>query len=361
MKADSLSQRKKRRPSHIVVFGIGWLAAILTSALCGCNRHPPPAAREPAAPIASPLQALAAQPAPIRAASAPSGDTPATTELVISGAPPPDDGRGMGVVVATRLNLRAHASTSERILDTFRCGDIIDITGRDGAWYAVKSGELAGYSHSSYIFRIGPGGLRPHCTRGVAARREPDQPLNGRAERHKRAAKHAPDADSAGPAPDGELPIAEEIPRKAATAPAAAPASAEHAPPDAGTPALGPAPAAASVPAPPPIDRGPAQIVFAQDSSQVSPSRFPHQLHQGKFPCSKCHHPVSGSSGHLSRINGIESNNNKRCRSCHIDGSGNVKLAAEDAMHHTCRDCHAALGPSQAPRAPRKCPECHKP
>lgn len=36
----SLARRKKRRNSHLILFGIGWLVSLLTAALCGCRQRP---------------------------------------------------------------------------------------------------------------------------------------------------------------------------------------------------------------------------------------------------------------------------------------------------------------------------------
>lgn len=328
-----------------------------------------------------------------------------------------DDAPGLGVVIATRLNVRGQAGMGHRPVDTVACGDIVDITGREGVWYAIRLGTLSGYAHSSYIFRIGAGGVRPRCSRGVAARREPDRQLPMTASRQAQApapasARARATSPPAEAVPDGELPVADlpsagpaqasrgdrptqsggresSRPPETGTPPQASAATAEAAPAkadkalnsegenDAKRPSATATSAPATSPAGPPHgagsrgatvvpatsqDLGPAQVVLAQNSSQVAPSRFPHRQHQSKLACSKCHHPVSAGAGPLKRgpADG-DSNQNKRCRSCHVDGSGAVKVAAEDAMHRTCRDCHTVMGPSLAPRAPRRCAECHKP
>jgi len=273
-------------------------------------------------------------------------------------------------VIATQLNLRVDAGTAHRIKDTLRCGDIAYIAGQKGAFYQVLLGDLSGYAHSAYIFRIGAGGLRPRCSRGAAARSEQDQPLAGKAKRQKVASKPNRQETVIGAAPDGDP---EPVPALGTPAPdnttgaqgvattdvdKSAPANSQ----------LGSAPASlvTSVSAAAPRaavkeqEPGPSKVLFAKDSTEVAPSEFPHHAHQAKFACAKCHHPVQRGSGGLSRVAGEDANESKRCRDCHKDGSGDVKVALEDAMHRTCRDCHTAMGANMAPRAPRRCADCHK-
>lgn len=313
---------------------------------------------EPERPVSAP--APAAQLAPKA--------EPATSAPAAAAESPMDNERGFGVVIATRLNVREKAGTGHRVLDTLRCGDIVDIRDKDGAWYSVAVQGLAGYAHSSYVFRVGPGGARPICRRpapGPGGRRvseEPAAPIRLQAERSRDPAPTGPKVPSA---PDGNLPIEEPARLAAAeqkTKTAEVKTEPGHA--DGGTPEPRDAGVAAKAAAPArALDRGPASVLFAQDSTKVAPSGFPHQLHQARLACSKCHHPVSAAGAPLQKLADGEANHNKRCRSCHKSGdqaAGAVGVALEDAMHRTCRDCHTALGPERAPRAPRKCAECHR-
>ena len=285
---------------------------------------------------------------------------------------PPDDGQGLAVVLASKLNLRrVPAAQPQTILSTLSCGDIVAIEGRDGdegAWYKVRADGLKGYSHSAYLAKLGPGAKAPLCQfsflKGKRKRKtgDPDAPLSPTPHVDKDQAKAVAAAPAApepmsgpslaqgGPAPTGgggravagsAVPAAPAV----AAAPTVPAASAPVSPP------------AVTPPASPGPRRGPEVIVLAKDSSRARPVEFSHKSHQDKYACHRCHHPVADNDGALRRVTGIDTNMEKRCRSCHTPaGTGRVRATNEDAFHTECRDCHRAVGG----HAPSGCRDCHR-
>lgn len=311
----------------------------------------PPAARETDAP-AAPAPGTAADSA---AAAAPNAAADAE-------GPPPDDQPGLGVVLASKLNVRKSTNlTPQSVAGSLRCGDVIDIKGKEGDWYKVElRDELAGFAHSSYIVRMRPGGHSPKCEfsfakNKAAAASKGDRPLPTTSQRNKNSVEArdgtaAPEAGGtdvkavAGTAsPPGGL-----VKQPTSTTEAVRPSTARPAPakPE-------PASAAAAVI----IEKGPSTIMFSGREDGAKPVSFPHQMHQRKYECVKCHHPVSMANGGLTRSKIGDANANKKCRSCHVpEGSAQVRPTSKDVFHGACRDCHSVVGG----KAPTGCPQCHK-
>ncbi len=295
---------------------------------------------------------------------------------------PPDDGQGLAVVLASKLNLRrVPAAQPQTILATLSCGDIVAIEGRDGdegAWYKVRADGLKGYSHSAYLAKLGPGAKAPLCQfsflKGKRKRKapDPDAPLSPTPHVDKDQAKAVADAPAA-PEPTSGPSLAQSGPmdgggggRPTASASTTGPAAPAVAAVPAAPAALAvPTIPAASVPAAPPTAppassgsrRGPEVIMLAKDSSRARPVEFSHKSHQDKYACHRCHHPVADNDGALRRVTGIDTNMEKRCRSCHTPaGTDRVRATNEDAFHTECRDCHRAVGG----HAPSGCRDCHR-
>ncbi len=252
---------------------------------------------------------------------APSPPRPAAT---LAAQPPPDEddepAAGLGVVVASALNVRPRAGTTEAPTSRLHCGDVVELHGREGDWYkvALPADHVGGYSHRAYIYQFAPGhGKMPLCNQ--APRRDP-----------------------------GPLP--------AVARPVAPPA---NEPPDAGAPDAAPAPR----PPPPPAPEGPPAFTAPQPpvppklitlnarSGKPGPA-FPHTRHQASYriPCVKCHHPVA--DGHRVDAAGLRENAIKDCHGCHNTRS---KVSSKMVFHTTCQDCHRIKG-----AGPIGCPQCHK-
>ena len=58
------------------------------------------------------------------------------------------------VVGSNKLNVRQHASSSARILDTLDNGDLINVVSFEGKWAEIQSKEGKGYVSASYIQRV---------------------------------------------------------------------------------------------------------------------------------------------------------------------------------------------------------------
>lgn len=370
--------------------GIPWLA--------GCDRH----SKEGAEP--RPKFALGGAASGATAAAGPSTVEPAVAPVAVppaaglAEAPPPsepapaDDGVGLAVVLASKLNLRrVPAAQPQTVLTTLSCGDIVAIEGRDGdeqAWYKVRADKLQGYSHSAYLAKLGPGAKAPLCQFSYLKGKRKSRPAEADAplptaphvDKDKAAAVAAapaapepvvspkviaaadPATAVAGPATaSGQVSAPPAAPIKPVEGDAAG-GTGSHAPsPATASPAAAAAVSPASPAAPPErapaARRGPEVIVLAKDSSRARPVEFSHKSHQAQFACFRCHHPVDESEGALRRAGGIGTNMEKRCRSCHTAaGSARVRPTNEDAFHTECRDCHRAAGG----HAPTGCRDCHR-
>ncbi|MGI6113904.1 MAG: SH3 domain-containing protein [Mahellales bacterium] len=62
-----------------------------------------------------------------------------------------------GVVTASALNIRKSATTSSSVLGVLRKNDKVEILGKTGSWYKIKSGSITGYVHSDYLKETTPG------------------------------------------------------------------------------------------------------------------------------------------------------------------------------------------------------------
>lgn len=58
---------------------------------------------------------------------------------------------GTGEVTASKLNVRASASTSSAIVSSIRKGTKEDLHGKTGDWYKIKMGSQWGYIHGKYV------------------------------------------------------------------------------------------------------------------------------------------------------------------------------------------------------------------
>ncbi len=377
-----------------------WLLGV-SPFLAGCERHGKEGAEpRPKFALGGPASGAtaAAGTGAVEPAIAPVAVPPAAglAEAPAPSEPPPaDDGVGLAVVLASKLNLRrVPAAQPQTVLTTLSCGDIVAIEGRDGdeqAWYKVRADKLQGYSHSAYLAKLGPGAKAPLCQFSYLKGKRKSRPTEADA-----PLPTAPHVDKEKAAAVAAAPAAPEpvvSPKVIATAAPAAASAQVGAPPaaptkpvegdaagSAGSHTLSPAapsPAAPSPAAPSPAAaasvspaspaapaerapaarRGPEVIVLAKDSSRARPVEFSHKSHQAQFACFRCHHPVDESEGALRRAGGIGTNMEKRCRSCHTAaGSARVRPTNEDAFHTECRDCHRAAGG----HAPTGCRDCHR-
>lgn len=302
---------------------------------------PPPAAAEPEEPAAPARSVTTAK----TTTTAPAADA--------EDAPPPDDQPGLGVVLASKLNVRKSTTiTPKNLAGSLRCGDMVNIQGKEGDWYQIAlKDELQGYAHSSYIVRVRPGGRSPKCEFSFAHKPpavaiKEDKPLPTTAQRSKDPAvikegAAAPEAGAPGTAAVSSA--APVVKPPAGAVPAARPVPSPPAPPVATAAA--------------PVDKGPANIVLSGREDGAKPVKFPHQFHQKRYDCVKCHHPVATTNGGLSRVKVGDANANKKCRSCHVpEGSPQVRPTSKDIFHLACRDCHNVVGGG----APTGCPQCHK-
>lgn len=346
----------------------------------------PPKPQAPAPPAAGhapapPKPQAAAAPAPPEPAPAP----PAAEPLTVN---PESRAPGLGVVLASRLNVRSlpQAASAETIRGVLRCGDIVSIrsvVGDAGQWYQVELDKLAGYSHGSYIVRLGPGGKLPLCQfsfekkkKSAAAPAGPPESDEAVAQRPQLGRAHEPEAVVV-PATAPELghAIAEQSAPPPQPPPAGSPPAgsgpelaAAPAPPDAA--AAGPQAARSAAPGAPPeaagatrvaaaaIDAGRPDIPLGLRAARARPVEFPHKKHQAQFACFRCHHPVATTAGVLRKVVEGDVNAVKGCHSCHTaSGQPAVRPTSEDVFHSLCRDCHRTAG---SKRAPTGCPDCHK-
>lgn len=58
---------------------------------------------------------------------------------------------GSGTITATRLNVRASASTSARIVSSLNQGTKVDLYGKSGQWHQIKVNNGWGYIHQDYV------------------------------------------------------------------------------------------------------------------------------------------------------------------------------------------------------------------
>src|SRR5215210_1619207 len=56
-----------------------------------------------------------------------------------------------GTVTAATLNVRAAGSSTAPLLGQLARGAHVDVLGREGDWYRVASGALAGFVHGDYL------------------------------------------------------------------------------------------------------------------------------------------------------------------------------------------------------------------
>ncbi len=75
---------------------------------------------------------------------------------------------------------------------------------------------------------------------------------------------------------------------------------------------------------------------------------LPHKTHTEtlKVTCVTCHHTTK------------EGQAVDKCSKCH--GADPKALAAKDAFHKLCQDCHKQKNEKEGKKAPTKCMECHK-
>lgn len=76
--------------------------------------------------------------------------------------------------------------------------------------------------------------------------------------------------------------------------------------------------------------------------------KLPHKTHAEtlKITCVTCHHTTK------------EGQAVEKCSKCH--GVDPKALAAKDAFHKLCQDCHKQKNEKEGKKAPAKCMECHK-
>ncbi|WP_096190289.1 SH3 domain-containing protein [Evansella halocellulosilytica] len=66
-----------------------------------------------------------------------------------------DEKIGSGEVTASRLNVRASASTGSSIIGSLSNGTTVDLYGEEGSWYKVRVNGNWGYVHKDYVKRDG--------------------------------------------------------------------------------------------------------------------------------------------------------------------------------------------------------------
>lgn len=360
-----------------ILLGVFLLTSMM---LCKPQAPTPPApARPPPPPRSTPAAAALAPPEP---APAP----------VVEALPPNPESRepGLGVVLASRLNVRAmpQAASAATIRGVLRCGDIVSIrsvVGDAGEWYQVVLDKLAGYSHGSYIVRLGPGGKFPLCQFSFEKKKKVVVPAgkpesdDAIAQRPQLGRGHEPEAvvvpatapelgqkitepslaptqPPAAGSPHPELDLRLAAAPESSDAAAAGPASAHPTGPSAPPAVAGATKVAAA--AAPAIDAGRSDITLGLHATRARPVEFPHKKHQAQFACFRCHHPVATTAGVLRKVVEGDINAVKGCHLCHTaTGQSAVRPTSEDVFHSMCRDCHRTAG---SKRAPTGCPDCHK-
>lgn len=314
------------------------------------EKAPPAVPTKPAQPGSQPA-APSAQPAAAASAEA----------------APADEGQGLAVVLASKLNVRlAPVRLAGNVLRTLSCGDVVEVEGRggeEGAWYKLRIDKASGFAHSAYLARLGAGGKVPLCQfsflRSKRTRHKesedatlPNVPqINQEQAAALAEAKAAPEPEPVGPTTQPAPPVP---PTPEATAKAAVP---KPDTPVATTPPVVATPAAKPVPSAAPIDRGAASLILAKDSSRARPVEFSHRSHQSRYACFRCHHPVDTSDGKIQKVAGVLANSEKNCHTCHkTPATTQVRATNQDAFHTQCRDCHRVEGGS----APTGCKDCHQ-
>jgi probable enterotoxin B len=63
-------------------------------------------------------------------------------------------GKGQVKNVTSSLNIRQSASTSSAVLGTLRNGEALDIIGKSGNWYNIKTGSVTGYVSADYVKEV---------------------------------------------------------------------------------------------------------------------------------------------------------------------------------------------------------------
>lgn len=237
-------------------------------------------------------------------------------------------GDGLGVVIASALNVRNAPGLRGGKLGVLYCGDVVKLGPAEAGWYPIEVGPLRGYSHGAYLFPIAPGGALPPC--GAAGTRQTQKPPSAPTRNpHATASKED--------APGSDVPTAPEPP-PAPTTPAEPKADVSVAPK--------PSSSKKST-SPKATDRGPRELTLATSNRAKSVS-FPHHGHNQMFGCAQCHHPLEAQ--------GTQANSEKECRSCHgaTAASSVSTFTAKEVMHKTCQGCHQAQA-----AGPQKCSGCH--
>lgn len=357
-------------------------AALLGGALAlgACNKAPPPPPPAPAAPEPPKAEAPKAEAPKAPEAEAPKAEAPKPKPA------PKDEATGLGVVLASKLNVRSEPHVAKKnIHGALHCGDVVQLDGAAGdrsEWYKVKVEKIEGYAHGAFIVPLRPGARRPLCeiARGKKfdeaspeAQGKDDPVIIATAGRQTvippKETKQLPAAPEPVLAPvDSTTAQATPTPPPVEVKPAPALAPVKPAAPEqvAQKPTPTP-PTPATPPTPPPASKAaekdpPDKIALSkQPPSGAKQVAFTHDVHMNQIACFKCHHPVSRDGGALKRLVGDgDPNDEKLCHSCHKRdaAAGVVRIPARKAFHGNCIDCHRTSG---NPKAPFQCSGCHKP
>lgn len=361
------------------------LSALLLVSMAGCK----PKVSPPAHPIASEHQPAAVPKQPV------------TVEPEVAPISPNPESRapGLGVVLASKLNVRAtpRVAGAESVRGVLHCGDIVaieSVAGEADEWYQITLDKLAGYSHGSYIVRLGPGGKVPLCQfsflkkkhhspaddekavsdikaliddKEVAQHPQPGQMREQEKDTHPATAPEAGQKVTDTNVPAGHAVVTNGEGIAAKVGPSSAPGKM----PDGSTAAPQPTSVAGPIEQPKPvapavapaavarvIDPGRADITLGLRATRARPVAFPHRQHQSQFACFRCHHPVSTGGGNLHKALEGDVNAVKMCHTCHAaTPQAAIRPTSEDVFHTICRDCHRTAGGN---RAPTGCPDCHK-
>ena len=303
------------------------LAVVLVTALLagsllgGCNNDPQPVQPAPMPPpsVAAPANPQAVPPPvapPVGGAPTAAGGDADQESPGDATAPSNRPSSGLGVVLASALNVRSGAGVENSRVGLLHCGDVVAIEGREGDWYRVRLETLAGFSHGAYMVEVGPGGKRPECE-GIA--RKPgainDSPITG-PQRDPNAIRSKDSKTMPEPAGGSGAQAGGQGGKSAGQA--SSPKVAKKA--------------------------SPSNVTLPASNGAV---KVPHAKHKKDYGlgCGKCHHPVQAAMAE-------KAGSDKNCRACH--GTGISPKGAKDAFHGTCRDCHKTMG-----AGPQSCTECH--
>ncbi len=279
------------------------------------------------------------------------GDAPAVKASAMPTIAEPPFTPRLAAVLALAVSVRSAPKSTASEVGRIHCGDIVQLTTREGDWYQLQLGELSGYAHSAYLIEIKSGsGMMPACEAerlGTNLKKDPKpiklptHPTANKALTKKLLAKA-----NEKPVPDAVPALSqtkEDQEESASKAEKPAPAEKTDKPKegDKAEPAAKPEKAAKAE-----KSKKAPQNLQLSTAGIKAPVSFPHMMHTKVTGCVKCHHPLSGESG---------ANKDKRCHDCHAPGGkGDSSVSNKDAFHRNCRDCHNTMG-----QGPTTCAECH--